>query len=150
MPLRARVGRHTRLGGRHCQNWAEDQQTIIDLLNHIPAANGGAGGKLNGRIIVGISSQALSQAISHFEDRNFPGQRSGFVDPGGAMLKRMEELAARAANAPVTAQAASKPKPLNDLRRNTLDARAVTGKWSAGDQVQFDPLVTMVVNHIDS
>jgi hypothetical protein len=150
MSLRARVGRHTKLGGRHCQNWAQDQQTIIDLLNRIPIADGGAGGKLNGRIIVGMSSQALYQAISQFEDRHFPGQRSGFVDPGGAMLKRMEELAARATNGPAATQPAAKPKPLDVLRRNVLDARAVTGKWPSGDQVQFDPLVSMVVKHVDS
>jgi hypothetical protein len=150
MALRARVGRHTKLGGRHCQNWAEDQQTIIDLLNRIPVADGGTGGKLNGRIIVGMSSDALYRAISQFEDKHFRGQRSGFVDPGGAMLKRMEELAARATNAPTATQPAAKPKPLDVLRRNVLNATAVTGKWTAGELVEFEPLVTMVVKHIDS
>jgi hypothetical protein len=93
MSLRGRVGRHTRLAGRHCQNWREDQQTIIDLLNRIPVAEGGAGGKLNARIIDGMCSDALYRAISQFEDKQFPGQRSGFVDPDGPLLRRMEELA---------------------------------------------------------
>src|SRR4051794_29321572 len=41
MPIRARVGRHTRAGGRECQNRADDQKTVIDLLNRIPATSGG-------------------------------------------------------------------------------------------------------------
>jgi hypothetical protein len=101
MPLRGRVGRHTQQGGRHCQNWQDDQQTVIALLNRIPVQEGGAGGSLNGniggRIVAGMVSDALYRAISTFEDRYFPRQRSGFVDPGGAMLRRMEELAARSA-----------------------------------------------------
>jgi hypothetical protein len=35
MPLRARVGRHTRNGGRHCQNWPDDhflERLVPDLL----------------------------------------------------------------------------------------------------------------------
>jgi len=126
MALRARVGRHTKLGGRHCQNWAEDQQTVIDLLNRIPVADGGAGGKLNGRIIVGMSGDALYRAISQFEDKHFRGQRSGFVDPGGAMLKRMEELAARATNAPAgTPGPASLPIDIPaELPHSTAEPRA--------------------------
>lgn len=150
MPLRARVGRHTRLAGRHCQNWAEDQQTVIDLLNRIPVTDGGAGGKLNGRIIVGMSSDALYRAISQFEDKHFPGQRSGFVDPDGAMLKLMHELAARATRARTAAQATQKPKPLDVMRRNVLNESHVDGKWTSGERVEFDPLVAMVVKHIDS
>ena len=140
MSLRARVGRHTRLGGRHCQNWADDQQKVIDLLNRIPVAQGGAGGKLNGRIIAGICNDDLYRAILQFEDKYFPGQRSGFIDPDGAILKRMEEL---------TKQPAPKPNLLDVLRRNLLDEKDVTGKWTAGDQVEFDPLITMAVKHID-
>src|SRR5262245_2706003 len=100
MLLRGRVGRHARAGGRQCQNWIEDQQTVIGLLNRIAANDGGGGGILGGPIVAGISSDALYRAIAQFEDRHFPGQRSGFVDPGGAMLKRMEELAGGTANTP--------------------------------------------------
>jgi hypothetical protein len=110
MPLRGRVGRHTQQGGRHCQNWQDDQQTVITLLNRIPAQDGGAGGSLNGniagRIVAGMASDALYRAISRFEDKHFPRRRSGFVDPGGVMLRRMEELAARAAKA-----TANRPPP---------------------------------------
>lgn len=97
MPIRARVGRHTQAGGRQCQNWADDQQVVIALLNRIPVRDGGAGGSLTGRVVAGLSSEVLYRAISRFEDRHFPGQRSGFVDPGGPMLVRMEALAARTA-----------------------------------------------------
>jgi hypothetical protein len=96
MPLRGRVGRHHKTGGRHCQNWVEDQRTIVDLLNQIPIEQGGAGRKLQPRIVAGIASDDLSAAILRFEDKHFPGQRSGFVDPGGRMYQRMESLTAAA------------------------------------------------------
>ena len=93
MPLRGRVGRHTQSGFRQCQNWADDQEIVIDLLNGIPVMRGGANGSIPRlRIILGIASEALCQAITRFEDRHFPGQRSGFVDPDGAMLNRMLEV----------------------------------------------------------
>lgn len=107
MPLRARVGRRTKIGGRNAQNYEEDQRTVIALLNRIPVTDGGAGGSLGGRIINGMASDALYRAIASFEDKHFPGQRSGFVDPGGAMLNRMEALAARRPATP----AASAPAP---------------------------------------
>jgi hypothetical protein len=97
MPLRARVGRHTRDGGRQCQNWPDDQQTVIGLLNRIPADAGGAAGSLSMPVISGICSDALYRAISTFEDKYWPGQRSGYVDPGGDMLRRLEELGAKSA-----------------------------------------------------
>lgn len=92
MALRGRVGRHTQVGGRQRQNWAEDQQTIIALLNSIPVSQGGAGGSITGRVKPGFCDDALYQAISRFEDKYFPGQQNGFVDPGGAMPKLMEDL----------------------------------------------------------
>ena len=59
MPIRARVGKHTKAGGRQCQNWADDQRTVVDLLNRIPTASGGAGGGLRPRIIGGIAGNEL-------------------------------------------------------------------------------------------
>ena len=91
MSLRGRVGQHG-IGGRQCQNWIEDQQLVIALLNGIPVTEGGAGGKLAGRVVLGIASHALNLAILQFEDRQFPGQRSGFVDPDGKMWNRMLDL----------------------------------------------------------
>lgn len=107
MSIRGRVGRHTQAGGRQCQNWPEDQQTVIALLNRIPVGDGGAGGSLTGRIISGMSSDALYRAISKFEDKYFPGQRKGFVEPAGAMLVRMEALAGRTVSAPAPAAPAA-------------------------------------------
>jgi len=98
MSLRARVGRHTNEGGRQCQNWADDQQTVTDLLNRMAVNNGGAAGSLNARIRQGICGDDLYAAIVRFEARHFPKQRNGFVEPGGAMLKRLEELAKQNAN----------------------------------------------------
>ena len=93
MPIRARVGRHTRSGGGHCQNWADDPKVIIDLLNSIPRTSGErkAGS-------IRASSRAFSNelyaAISAFEDKYWPGQRSGYIDPGGAMYQKLALLAA--------------------------------------------------------
>ena len=92
MSIKARVGRHARDGGRHCQNWPEDQRTVIDLLNAIPAAAGGAGGGLKPRVVSGVCSDELYRAILVFEGRYMPGPSDGFLDPDGGMLKRMEEL----------------------------------------------------------
>src|SRR5262245_47873117 len=151
MSLRGRVGRHTQAGGRQCQNWPSDQETVIALLNRIPVSDGGAGGSVNGRIVSGLSSDALYRAIRLFEDRYFPGQRSGFVNPGGLMLQRMEELAAAAASAPAPApQKPPEEDPLDILRRNVLDETQVAGVWTAGERVAFDPLVTLAVRNIDS
>jgi hypothetical protein len=92
MPLRGRVGRHSRDGGRHCQNWPDDQQSVIRLLNRMPVAAGGAAGSLSKPVISGICSDELYRAITTFEDKYFPGERKGYVDPAG--VKHMEDLAA--------------------------------------------------------
>jgi len=109
MALRARVGRHTQAGGRHCQNWADDQRTVVDLLNRIPTANGGAGGGLRPRVIAGIASDELYAAIVAFETKNFPGQRLGFFEPGGPMFRRLEVLGTPAPAPPAPAPAAPPP-----------------------------------------
>ena len=94
MPLKGRVGRHAS-DGRHCQNWKADQQTVIDLLNRIPVADGGTAGYLGGRIVAGLASTDLYKAILAFEKKHFAGRPKGFVDPGGAMLAKLEQLANR-------------------------------------------------------
>jgi hypothetical protein len=143
MSLRARVGRHTHDRGRQCQNFPADQQAVIDLLNRIPVIQGGAGGALKGPVVPGMCSDALYRAISQFEDKYFPGQRSGFVDPGGAMLKRMEALAGRAQ------PKADAESPLDILSRNVQNAdKVVAVHWTAGDRVRLDELVAMAIKHI--
>jgi hypothetical protein len=66
MPLRGRVGRHAKTGAQ-CQNWADDQQTVISLLNLIPAADGGANGSLGARVVAGIAGDDLFKAILRFQ-----------------------------------------------------------------------------------
>ncbi len=158
MSLRGRVGRHARQGGRHCQNRIEDQQAVIALLNRIPAGDGGAGGGLNGniagRMVAGMASETLYAAILRFEDKHFPGQRSGFVDPGGAMLRRMQDLAARAAaaandSAPVPLPPiAQPPTSLERLRAHVL-SDASSKPLTPAQKAEFAPLVAMAVKHID-
>jgi len=73
----------------------DDQQTVIALLNLIPAADGGAEASPAGRVVPGISSDALYQAILRFQKKYFPAQQSGFVDPSSPVLERMEALSSR-------------------------------------------------------
>src|SRR3954468_23573860 len=124
MPLRARVGRHAKTGAQ-CQNWVEDQQTVIALLNLIPAIDGGAEASLAGRVVGGISGDALYDAILRFQKRYFPAQQSGFVDPGDAVLARMEQLASRPTAEPKATgqwgefQSGSVPRALGDALADT-------------------------------
>jgi hypothetical protein len=110
MPIRARVGRHTRAGGRHCQNWADDQKTVIDLLNRVPVTNGGTGGSLRPRIIAGVASPELYAAIVAFETKHFPGRRLGFFEPFERMFRKLVVLGTPAP-APAPAPAPSAPPP---------------------------------------
>jgi hypothetical protein len=93
MPIRGRVGKHANTGAQ-CQNWSDDQKIIIDLLNSISVVNGGTEAKLNVRTVSGIASDALCQAILVFQKKHFPAQQSGFVEPIGPMLQKIEALAA--------------------------------------------------------
>src|SRR5262249_34702590 len=150
-----RVGRHTQAGGRQCQNWPDDQQTVLALLNRIPVSDGGAGGSLGGRIVSGLASDALARAIARFEDRHFPGQRSGFVDPGGPLPGPRADWPGPPPAAPRTPPAppqAPVETPLDILRRNVLNGSGYRGKkqvWPANDRGLFVALVTMAVRHID-
>ena len=103
MPLRSRVGQHAATGAQ-CQNRIEDQYQVIMSLNFIPAVDGGAQAGLPiDRVVSGIASDALCKAILRFQKQHFPAQQSGFVDPGGAVLAKMEMLASRPVATPDTA-----------------------------------------------
>jgi hypothetical protein len=122
MPLRGRVGRHASTG-KHCQNWKSDQQHVIALLNRFPAEYGGAAGSLNGRLVAGIASDALYQAILRFQKHQVPIQ-TGFVGPGDLSLQVLERNAAAPA-APAPARPANQwdnvgTKAVNKALRETL------------------------------
>src|SRR6266496_451557 len=155
MPIKGRVGRHMHNRGRQCQNWSEDQQYIIDLLNRIPANQAGAHGTLSGRIISGISSDALYGAILVFEEKHFPGRRSGFIDPNGAVLRRMEALVSSRSSAPSAPSPQVSPKPpspLQILRRNLLDDAEASriDPFFPMFKSQIQPLITMAHRHINN
>ena len=99
MPLRARVGRHASTG-RNCQNWKDDQQTVIALLNRISIDDGGAQGTLRPPVVPGLAADALFTSIMYFQKRHFPGKPSGFFDPAGPELPKLESLASRPAPPP--------------------------------------------------
>jgi hypothetical protein len=161
MSIKGSVGRHAGSPRRHdAECRADDQKTVIDLLNRIPVTAGGAGGALSsGQLHSGSCSDELYHAIQTFENKQFPkGPHSGFVDPvrnpGKMLFKKMEELAfaAPAANTPVTAQAAQQPaaeSPLDILRRKVPDVKPVIGQWTAGDRVKLDVLVKLALESVD-
>lgn len=105
-PIRGRVGRHANTGAQ-CQNWAEDQQTVINMLNVLPLADGGPGGSILGNVINGVASDALYRAILRFQKQQFPAQQIGFIEPGGPVLAKLDALASR--QSPDSSNAA-KPK----------------------------------------
>jgi hypothetical protein len=99
MALQGRVGRHASTGVQ-CQNWVADQMAVITLLNIIPPADGGAGGTLPfNPPVAGICSDALYKAILAFQKKQVPAQQTGFVDPGGPVLAKLEALVSRSAPA---------------------------------------------------
>jgi hypothetical protein len=139
MPIRGRVGRHTQLGGRQCQNWSGDQKTIIDLLNRIPVASGGTAGSLNPRIIDGMASQELYAAIVAFENKYFPGQNSGYVDPDGKMFRKVVDLATAAA-APVVAVTPTSPTATPPVDYNPPDVSTEPRMLKEGEKKLLRPI----------
>jgi hypothetical protein len=93
-PIRGRVGRHANTGAQ-CQNWAEDQQTIINMLNVLPLADGGPEAGILGKVVNGMASDALYKAILRFQKLQFPAQQIGFIEPGGPILAKLDALASR-------------------------------------------------------
>jgi hypothetical protein len=104
--------------------------------------------------VAGICSDALYGAITRFEDKYFPGQRSGYLDPGGSMLRQMELLAGRTPSGPdpgpkIIVESVVALNKLDVLRANLLDETPIKGKWTAGERVAMDQLIKMAVNHVD-
>jgi hypothetical protein len=138
MAIHERVGRHLHQGGKDCRCRKDDQQTVIDLLNRIPFADGGSNGKLVVRKIEdGVCSDVLFGAIRQFEHKNFPQRETGFVEPHGDKIKLMEKLAARPAPKPES--------PLDILRRNLQSVQSP----SADQQIVLLTLIVNALRHID-
>jgi len=98
--MKARVGRHANTGVQ-CQNFVDDQMSVIILLNLTPAADGGAGGSIPvNRVLAGIASDALYNSILRFQKRHFPGRQTGFIEPGDAVLAKLQEFANRGTELP--------------------------------------------------
>ncbi|WP_315831500.1 hypothetical protein [Bradyrhizobium prioriisuperbiae] len=134
--LRGRVGRHANTG-IHCQNWKDDQEVVIGLLNGIPVADGGAWHGLNGRVVAGIASEPLYRAILLFEKKHFRHQ-SGFVDPNGKMFPLMLKLGTRS-YLPPPPPAAPPPKgQWDDLKSASVLAGLRKGLEDDGSLSQGD------------
>jgi hypothetical protein len=110
MPLSLSVGTRG-WNGPQCDNLARDQQTVFLLLNLISLADGGMQGLLKSRIIPGIASEALCNAIHRFDDMQSLREDEWFVRPDSRKLKRMEELASRNTAAPWAATIPPPPAP---------------------------------------
>jgi hypothetical protein len=114
MALRGRVGRHASTG-RQCQNWREDQQEVIALLNKIPIADGGAEGTLKPPVVAGYAADALYTSILYFQKKQFPAAQSGYVDPGGPVLAKLQSLASRPPPPP------PKPGQWDNIKSGSVD-----------------------------
>src|SRR5205823_1690528 len=63
-----------------------------------------------------------------FENKHFPGQRSGYIDPGGRMYRMLEALAAPApAPVPVVPPAPVPPAPVRPPTAIIPHKRKITG-----------------------
>ncbi|MTV12274.1 MULTISPECIES: hypothetical protein [Bradyrhizobium] len=98
--LKDKVGRFAATG-RSCQNWKQDQELVISLLNKIAISDGGAETTLKPQMVVtGHASDSLYNSILYFQKKNFPGTPDGYIRPGGPTFTRLVDLAAKAAAKP--------------------------------------------------
>ena len=90
VPLRGRVGRHTQEAGRQCQNWDDDQQTVILLLNSTLTTYGGTDLTLRGvipghdRVVLGLCKRRTCIKPSCISrKRIFQTRVRVFLNPAG-------------------------------------------------------------------
>lgn len=136
MPLRGRVGRHADTG-RQCQNWKEDQQTVIALLNKTPIADGGAEGTLKPPVVSGYAADGLFSSILYFQKKQFSGVPSGFIDPGGPVLAKLESLGSRPAPAP------AKPGQWDNIKSGSVD-KALRAALADDQKIDHDEVVEII------
>ncbi|MEP6827018.1 MAG: hypothetical protein ABJA10_02975 [Aestuariivirga sp.] len=90
-------------------------------LNFIPSIDGGAGGAIpTDRVVPGIASEKLCSAIQRFQQRYFPQQQTGFVDPSGTLLPRLVELASRQSGTPVPASPLTPPDQWGQFKSSSV------------------------------
>ena len=91
--ITASVGKHS--GGKQCYNYPADQAVVQNLLNAIPAWQGGQEGRLADPIRAGMTSASLQYAIERFQRQQGLSQ-DGHIDPNGAAIKKLNLLASGA------------------------------------------------------
>jgi hypothetical protein len=95
--IKASVGKQAN-GTKECHNVPEDQLAVIWLLNQIGQGDGGRKeAPLADVPRWGLCSAALYQAILAFQRRHGGLSADGHVDPNGGTLRKLNELALRAA-----------------------------------------------------
>jgi hypothetical protein len=102
MDIQASVGRRQ---GRNSQNRALDQEIVRTFLNRIPAAQGGAGGSLRERIVDGMCSDALYEAILRFQRVHLGVQADGHIDPHGRTITSLNRLGLQSPQHPAVIRA---------------------------------------------
>lgn len=134
--------------GVQCRNRVVDQQTVLGLLDQIPAGQGG-----NAGIDLewmppreGFCQEDLHQAIRAFQRANQAEVRlvDGHVDPGLATIRALNRLAEQAASsAPVEPVGPPPPHQRGDLSVDDL-IEAVQGAESANPGETPEAILTMI------
>ena len=79
--------------GNNALNAANDQVTVINLLNKTPRQSGGPSEPLGLNVLSGKPSMRLVQAIIAFQQVNLPLRKpDGRVDPDGPTLEKLNQL----------------------------------------------------------
>lgn len=153
MELESSVGRRA---GRDSRNRISDQKIVQELLNRIPEDRGGAGGKLNVRMVEGMCTDTLHAAILNFQRKNELKVIDGRVDPDGRTFELLQRLAGetmlRSAAAMVrdgwtAVKAAAKERQAADNAERRRAWRALRDKISG---LKDDPHRASALAYLDS
>jgi hypothetical protein len=125
--ISASVGKYAH-GAKECYNVPKDQSTVIRLLNQISRSEGGRKeSPLANNPRWGVCAPGLYQAILDFQAHNTGLSVDGHVDPGGATVGKLNELAARAAaSSPGGSISPSTSGPIRDC---TLASSSTYSSW---------------------
>lgn len=89
MEIKSSVGRRN---GNHSRNRASDQKIVQDLLNQIPVSEGGGGNALRERMVEGMCTDGLYNAILKFQKKHLPKFADGRVDPDGPTFQALLQM----------------------------------------------------------